>query len=377
MRPSSTLRRAGILLPRLESGDAVGHDAIMMQRTLREAGFDAQLFAPNGERKLSFRDPGRLHRFLESPEDLLIYHYCIGWDQALALLSDIGCIKYIKYHSITPPKYYAPYNKMIASVCALGLEMLPNFIRLAGVQWLADSAANRDELARYGLPGGRCRVLPPFHRIEELLSLSPDLDRLAQWRSRMTEAPLYVMVGRLAPNKGHIHLLRALKTLRRFAQPRARLLLPGHFDPAIAGYYRELNEFIEEHKLHDAVLWPGKLSAAGLKSAYLAATAFVTFSEHEGFCVPVVEAQALAVPVLASPSGALPETLGDGAVFCPPDEDYQAAALLDEFAMNDELRWQLIERGKTRYQDNFHPAQLQRQFLESIGLNESARGIDR
>ena len=65
-----------------------------------------------------------------------------------------------------------------------------------------------------------------------------------------------------------------------------------------------------DSKLNSKVFFSGHVSDKTLYDFYRSALAFVTMSEHEGFCVPVVEAMGLNLPVFGRASAAIPETLG-------------------------------------------------------------------
>jgi glycosyltransferase involved in cell wall biosynthesis len=97
----------------------------------------------------------------------------------------------------------------------------------------------------------------------------------------------------------------------------------------------------------------GKVSDDTLAAFYRRADLFVTLSVHEGFCIPVVEAMAFDVPVLATAVAALPETIGDAGLLLPPAP---AATLVAEAASrlltDRSLRAELIENGRRRVDDH-------------------------
>jgi glycosyltransferase involved in cell wall biosynthesis len=96
------------------------------------------------------------------------------------------------------------------------------------------------------------------------------------------------------------------------------------------------------------------------------ADVYISLSEHEGFCVPLVEAMAADVPVLAYAKAAVPETLGGAGVLFAEKNLELEAELLDELAFNDALRDQIIEGQRRRLQD-FSEARLSRELGALIG----------
>jgi hypothetical protein len=114
----------------------------------------------------------------------------------------------------------------------------------------------------------------------------------------------------------------------------------------------------------DAGAFLHRTAGRGLATYYRTANAYISLSEHEGFCVPLLEAMAADVPVLAYASTAVPDTLGGAGIqFAPKDLEY-AAELLGELAYNDTLRTQVIAGQRRRLAD-FGDARI-RQELERL-----------
>jgi glycosyltransferase involved in cell wall biosynthesis len=103
--------------------------------------------------------------------------------------------------------------------------------------------------------------------------------------------------------------------------------------------------------LDDRFIFTGPVPDAELAAYYRHAAVYVSLSEHEGFCVPLVEAMAADVPVLAYAAGAVPDTLdGAGVQFAPKDLEY-AAELLGALAFDDRLRAGVIAGQRRRLAD--------------------------
>src|SRR5262249_49914937 len=124
--------------------------------------------------------------------------------------------------------------------------------------------------------------------------------------------PIVTTVSRILPHKRFEDVLSLYAELVRI-RPEARLVIAGGYD-AGSGYFRELQRRARELQ---GVEFLGKVSHARLVAAYRAASIFVSMSEHEGFGVPLVEAMAADVPVMAYAAAAVPETMdGSGVLFC-------------------------------------------------------------
>ncbi len=369
-----TASRFAILLPRLERGDAIGHDALGMQTALRRAGFEARIFAPRWDRGLEAYSVDALGRFLSSNDDVLLYHYAVGWQRALELFRELRCRRVIKYHNVTPPEFFAPYNESYAELCRLGRAMLADFTLTEPDLFLCDSEYNACDLRAMAVEEARLAVLPPFHRTEALLNIAPDRNLLARFGpGPFRRRTNIIFAGRVAPNKGHLNLIESFAVYRRAADPRARLLIAGRRDPGLAAYNRALDERVAELEIGDAVHFLGKISEAELKALYLVADVFGLLSRHEGFCVPAIEAMALKTPLVAISRAATPETIGDAGLLFDEYDPTLMAAAFERAASDSDLRFALCARGAERFEDRFSQRTLEAAFLETLGPFSGAR----
>jgi glycosyltransferase involved in cell wall biosynthesis len=158
---------------------------------------------------------------------------------------------------------------------------------------------------------------------------------------------VWLTVGRVAPNKALEHTIAALAVARQSSDPGATLRIVGK--PATDTYERALRRYVADLGLGDAVTFTGYATDAAVAAAYTSADVLVVTSEHEGFGVPVVEALAAGLPVVAFDQGAIPEVLGDAGVLVTSRDPY---ALADAVAalLADPLRQEaLSEAGRRRF----------------------------
>ncbi len=261
-----------------------------------------------------------------APSDVLLVHYSAYAPKLRALL-DLPNPKALLSHNVTPARWLWDYEPTIAIHCALGRRQLPEFAaradRVAGV-----SAYNAAEV-------GSDVVVPILFDAREWG---------APCESR-AEAPTLLFVGRLAPHKRQDELIRLLALLRRHRLPGARLVLVG--EPLNEKYLAALRALAEE-LAPGAVVFERGLSRDELADRYRQASAFVSLSEHEGFCIPLLEAFHFGVPVVARPSGGIPEVAGDAALLAE-DRDLAVLAELVALAVEDgSLAAALRERGRER-----------------------------
>ncbi|MEP7044316.1 MAG: glycosyltransferase family 4 protein [Dokdonella sp.] len=357
--------KAVIMTPVLAGADAVGNDVLAMAHVLRERGIETRLCCNVAVGiDEGILPPERVLDFAGGADDLLIYHFSVSWPAALEVLGHARGFRVVRYHNITPPQFFAEYGAIdYEHACASGRAEIPAVAALGCELYLGASAFNNEDLLAAGVPRERCAVLPPFHRIGHLLDAEADLGLLDQLNDGTRNV---LMVGRVAPNKGHVELVDAFAAyVDGYGDP-ARLIIVGKSDPRLQAYPERIQAHIDTHRLGDRVWWLDSLSEAQLKAAYLASHAFMTLSRHEGFCVPLVEAMALGVPVVAYGSSAIPETVGDGGIVWADADPWLYAASLARLAADEPFRNGLRETARRRYEREFSPHVLRERFLRLL-----------
>jgi len=241
---------------------------------------------------------------------LLVYHASIGEPTVSAFLLSRPEPIVLVYHNITPARYFEGIDDTFAELLVLGrmeLESIRHRVTLA----IADSQFNASELEAIGY--NDVRVIRPVVDPYRLVHTIPDAATLNHFDVAF-DGPKLLFVGQLLPHKRPDLLVKAMHVAATYFGLEARLLLVGQnrfarYADAISAQIRELN------LLHVHVV--GSVDDARLAAMFRRAVAFVTVSEHEGFCVPLLEAMAFDVPVLARACAAVPETMGDGGLLLP------------------------------------------------------------
>ncbi len=311
-----TRRPVHQLLPNVSAGDAISNHARWIRRTLRQWGHPSEIFARAVDPRVT--DEARI--FSEgdlAPGDGLIYHHSIGSAITPAAQAHPGP-KCLVYHNITPPAFLAPYLPLHARLCREGLEQLPMlapyFPRSVG-----DSNFNAVDLGTHGFrdPG----VLPVCIDPAQWQVL-PDPALMARLQDGRTNV---LFVGRIIPNKKQEDLICAFARLREI-DPRARLLLVGVPVTEDDYYLACLRQLARDLEVADHVEFCGHVRDDELAAYYRTAHLFWSMSEHEGFCVPLIEAMWFDVPVLAFAAAAVPETLGGAGRSFAQKDDFAAIA---------------------------------------------------
>jgi glycosyltransferase involved in cell wall biosynthesis len=269
----------------------------------------------------------------------------------------------VRYHNVTPAHYYAALNEACAEDCRKGRAQVATLARAQCDLYVSDSEFNQNELLELGVPAERCAVVPPFHRVEHLEAVEPDPEVLEACSDGRTNL---LFVGRLAPNKSHAALIDAFAVYHRHYDRHSRLLLIGKEDERLRDYVASLREHIRLRGVEGAVTIAPAPTDAALKAYYACADVFVIASEHEGFCVPLVEAMALGVVIAGYRSTAIPDTVGNAGIVWDDRSPWllaeSVACLRREPAVYDELR----ARGRRRYRQCFTNEQIEGQFFAAL-----------
>jgi glycosyltransferase involved in cell wall biosynthesis len=349
-----------MLVPGLAPYDAVSNDTLGMTAALRALGHEVAVFAPHARDVAEDVQPhAAIGDWIRGEDDVIVYHYCIGWDFALDLLRRTKARRVVRYHNITPPEFFVGWSEGYVGACTAGRAELDAYAALGAELYLGCSPFNLEDFLTRGVDPARTAVLPPFHRIEELLAVSPDARRLG---NSSDGAPQMLMVGRIAPNKGDLALIDALTVMRRTSDPRTRLVRIGKLDPNLERYGVAVRAHMHEMGAESHVVAIDDATPSELRAAYAGADALVMLSAHEGFCVPVVEAMALGTPVVALGSSALAWTVGDAGIVWNEPDPHLVAMSIARLHTDLMLREMLRELGRARYRAEFAPDALEKRL---------------
>jgi glycosyltransferase involved in cell wall biosynthesis len=355
----TTRRRVHQVLATLGYGDAIGHEVLGIQRVLRSAGYDSEIFVETADRRLEectidYREMvGAI-----APEDVLVHHFSIG-SRASRVAYALPGRMVLVYHNITPPQYFVGVHRDLVKQCFRGRRELTAYIERSDLA-LGDSEYNRQELEALGFPRtGVLPVVPDFSHLEGSPNrlLASDLDD--GWTNVM-------FVGRVIPNKKIETIIRAFHVYRTRHNPRARLLLVGSYS-GFERYLSMLQGLIVSLGTPD-VHFLGHVSNEELTALYDVADLFLCASAHEGFCVPIVEAFYKRIPVLAYASTAVPATMDGGGVLYETTDPLEIArlmeAVLDDPAV-EEAVVQSQDAALARLQARDFPGSLLR-FIDEV-----------
>ena len=333
-------RRVHQVMAALSYGDAVSNDALGIQAHLRAAGFESDIFAEHAHPRLAHRCR-RLWEYaaVSDADTVCVFHFSIGSGAGRLVFSSPDRLV-VRYHNITPPEFFAGFLPHLARQCHQGRLELEAFAPRADLA-LGVSEFNRRELEASGFR--RTGVLP----------IPLDLGRFAGARAAPVVRRLFadgrtnvLYVGRIIPNKRIEDVLRAFALYQHAHDPASRLLLVGDhwgYEP----YLFHLQALARSLRAED-VIFTGQAEDDELRAYYAVASVYLSLSEHEGFCVPLLEAMAAGVPVVAYDAGAVTETLAGAGVLVHDKAPEVVAALLACVVRDPALRAALLAGQERR-----------------------------
>jgi glycosyltransferase involved in cell wall biosynthesis len=308
------------ILATLGYGDAIGNEVLGIRRALAGAGFESEIIVETADPRLEdltidYRDAvGAV-----GEDDLLIHHFSLG-SRASRTAFALPCRMILVYHNITPPEYFLGVHDQLVRQCYHGRrELLPYRARVDLA--LGDSEFNRQELEALGFaPTAVLPVVPDFSHLDA----APDPRVYDAYDDEWTNV---LFVGRVIPNKRPDNVIRFFHAYKTLFNPRARLILAGSYG-GFDAYLAQLHALAARLGASDVHVL-GQVTNEELTALYDVADLFLCASEHEGFCVPLVESFYKRVPVMALAATAVPATMDGGGVLYDTRDPRRVAALMD------------------------------------------------
>jgi glycosyltransferase involved in cell wall biosynthesis len=322
------------VLATLGYGDAIGHEVLGIQQVLRAAGHESEIFVETADERLESmtRDYRELVDFSQ-PDNLLLHHFSLGSKAsrtAFALPDRMALI----YHNITPPEYFVGVHRTLARQCFRGRRELQAYVDRCDLA-MGDSEFNRQDLDALGFP--RTAVLPVVPDFAHL-DLVPNRFVARDFADGWTNI---LFVGRVIANKKIEDLVRFFHVYHTVFNPRSRLLIVGAqhgFERYLASLHH-LVSTLGTSQVH----FLGHVSDEELVAFYDVADLFLCASEHEGFCVPIVEAFYKQVPVLAYAATAVPATMDGAGVLFDTKDPMHVARVMDAMLSDLALRNRIVD----------------------------------
>ena len=344
-------------LPSLGKYDAIGNEVRLIRDILREEGFDSEIYV---ESKQVPKEANSIFKMKPNPKGhFILYHFSTGSNVPYFLIDKRYTI-ISRFHNITPSDFFHPIAEPGPyDACLKGRLQIPL------IKALSDHIISASEFNRDTLGGNQKQSVVPVLR---------NYSQLAEYKFETKikkERPILLFVGRLTRHKSVHHLVYLRYALQKYLGLDTQLYLIGHNDLHFAT--DELTNIIES--LGESVKWNASkvenysqnivhfagLSEKALAEAYKISDVFITLSDHEGFCVPLVEAMFFDLPIVANCKAAIPETMGDSGIVFDRRDIKNAMLVLKEILTNQDLRSSIIESQRDQ-RKRFDFGQIKEQF---------------
>lgn len=326
-------------LPSLHYGDAVGNSTLALHRFLLARGVKSRIIAMNSD--VSVADQAVMFGdYRLDSEAIKILHFAIP-SPLTDFFLDLKGKKVLIYHNITPSRFFAGYSDSLVHMTNAGREQLKKLNGCFDLS-IGDSSFNSDELSALGF--ANVQVFP----------LLVNLDDYGQEASRayMTllknERKNIMFAGRISPNKKIEDLIKVVFFYKKYISPAVRLIVAGN-TLSLPKYYLAVQDLASRfHLTAEDVFFTGHLPMDEFLSVYRLADVFLSMSEHEGFCLPLLESCYFQVPVVAFDAGAVAETLGGAGILFRDKDSARVAGLVEEVLEKEPLRRRLQAQAAER-----------------------------
>jgi len=326
-------------LPALHYGDAIGNSALALHRFLHGRGIESRLVAITCDESLHDQTV-LFNDYCLDAKSVKIMHFAVA-SQLTDFFLGLKGKKVMIYHNITPANFFFDFSEFLTRFTSAGREHLQCLHDCFDLS-LGDSTYNANELRELGF--ANVQVFP----------LLVNLDDYGGEYSRSylhllkNERKNIVFTGRIMPNKKIEDLIKVVFFYKKYISPAVRLIVVGN-TKTLPKYYLAVQDLAARFYLTaEDVFFTGHLPADEFLAVYRLADVFLSMSEHEGFCLPLLESCYFRLPVVAFEAGAVAETLDGAGILFNDKNSALVAGLVEQTLENKPLRRQLQARAGAR-----------------------------
>jgi glycosyltransferase involved in cell wall biosynthesis len=336
-------------------GDAISQEMISLDSYFKKIGYESELYSEHIDSSVRNRG-NRYLKYKPKKNDLILYHHSIHSD-VLEFVLKQPSRKILIYHNVTPAHFFEPYDLHFSYSLSKGKDEIRE-IKDRFIHSFADSEFNKLELESMGYKD--VSILPIFYDFNIL-------DQPYVIRNKFNGIKI-LFVGRISPNKKQEDLIRFAEIYRKYYRKDFQIQIVGYSSPASKKYFEELERMVRFWELDDHIHFSGYVTQSELNGYYKEADVFLSMSEHEGFCVPLLEAMHSNIPILAYSAGAVPDTLdGSGILFTEKNYPY-IAEIIEELIGNQNFRNSILLNQNKRLEryNTLFPEEIIGRYIQSI-----------
>jgi len=328
------------LIPAFHRGDAIGDTALNMKKFFLSLGFQSEIYCLSRDKGLEKSSRVFSDYQTPAPSDITILHFALPSPLTQAFVQSPSQ-KMIIYHNLTPHEFFTDFSHEMVRISRIGREELISLVphvRLA----LADSEFNRQELVEVGFQ--RAEVFPLFIDFEKY---NKPMSRLF-YSLFDDERTNILFVGRIVPNKKIEDLIRVLFSYKKYVSPLVRLIVVGKTS-SVPKYFQSLVRLADEFYLQpEEIRFTGHIPDEEMFALYKVADVFLSLSEHEGFCLPLIESMVFDLPLIAYDCTAVPYTLDGAGILVREKRVEFISELIDIVSRDEGVRKKVIQGQRQR-----------------------------
>jgi len=325
--------------------DAVSNQIIAIKNVLQELGHESKIYVKYKDNSIQDNAITILHEKNDNNSkitpvesslthsDIVIFHH---FNKSLLLdtLKNLNCKKILYYHNITPPSFFIKSDKDLAQKQEIGIHQLSNLKTICKIG--IGSKYNQIQLENMGFK--------KTYEISYYIDGKHYCDKNNRLISKDKIYDNLIFIGRIAPNKKHEDIIKIFYYYSNFINPNSRLFFTGKIDDQnLDPYQTKLKLLIKKLGLEHKVIFLGRINFQELLSLYRLADIFICMSEHEGFCVPIIESMLMKVPVLAFKSTAIPYTMNNRGILVDEKNHNKISQIIGKILNDNDLKKKIIE----------------------------------
>ncbi len=341
-------------LPAFHYGDAIGNSTLSFHKYLLEKGIDSRIISLTIDENM--RDKASFFKdYRESSESIKILHFAVPSELTDFFIKTKGK-KVMVYHNITPAHFFVGFSDEFVKFTNEGRNHLKR-LKDSFDMSIADSEYNAQELRE--LSYRNVFVFPIMINFEEYSKPfnKPYYNLLNDERKNI------IFVGRISPNKKIEDLIKVLFFYKKFISPSIRLIVAGNTATLLKYFYSVRDLASRFFLTSDDIVFTGHIPFDELLSVYKLGDIFLSMSEHEGFCLPLIESCCFQVPIIAYDAGAVSETINEAGIIVKNKNYEYIAGLVDEVIFNKKLNSKLKNYEKKRVEKYFNDSNPEKFLL--------------
>lgn len=329
------------IIAQLHYGDGVSRCALSLIKLLNEFGYENELVTLFLDHRIHHKQVKQIENidwYDINEADILMYHFYDGFKLNFQI-EKMTNRKILIYQNVTSPKFFRGISENVVKGCLLGIydayNTVGNYLKC-----ITMSEFSKKSLISMGWNPHDIEVVPLIPLNQGSNKASEEV--LEKYRDKKTNI---LFTGRIAPNKKIEDIINIFVHYKDNYDADCRLFLVGRI--YYQNYYKALLRYIKKIGGKE-IIFTDHITEEELESYYIISDIFLCMSEHEGFCIPLIEAMQRDIPVIAYNAAAVPDTMGDAGILFNTKEKETVCAFINKIMCDRELKENVIQKQRER-----------------------------